>query len=187
MSDKGLIEVKNPSQYFIDDSLKDTYGRAITCIEEGSRSLFVEVQSLVVENKYGNARRTTQGFDNNRLAMLIAIVEKYLGIPLGFNDIYLNIVGGMKLSGRESDLAIIASLISSYSGKKLPDGTVFIGEVGLTGEVRHVPRIESRLKEIKQMNYSKVITSQKNALEFKGKFPFEIIGISKAKDLTGLI
>jgi DNA repair protein RadA/Sms len=187
MAEGGLKEVINPSQYFLDDQLEGSYGRCLSCIIEGSRSLFIEVQALVVENKYGNGRRTTQGIDNNRLSMLVAVIEKYMGIPLGMNDIYLNIVGGMKISTRESDLSIIASLLSSYKSKPIDNSTVFIGEVGLTGEVRSVPHMEMRLKEMGQLNYKTVVTSQKVARELKGKYPLEIIGIKRVKDLEGLL
>ena len=187
MREKGLEEVKNPSQYFLDDQLKESFGRSLTCIIEGSRSLFVEIQALVVDNKFGNGRRTTQGVDNNRLSMMVAVIEKYFGLPLGFNDIYLNVVGGMKLSSRESDLAIIASLLSSYRGKPIDSSTIFVGEVGLTGEVRSVPQMEMRIKEMAQLNYKRVVTSEKTARELKGKFDIEIIGLRQARDIENLI
>lgn len=187
MQSVGLVEVSNPSQYFLDDKLEGSYGRSLTCVLEGSRSLFVEIQALVVENRFGNGRRTTQGLDSNRLAMLVAIIEKYFGIPLGYNDIYVNVVGGMKLFTRESDLSIIASLLSSYRSRPIDDSIVFLGEVGLTGEVRSVPQIDVRLKEIAQLNYKKVITSKKSAEKYKGKFKIDIIGIQRAGELDKII
>lgn len=187
MKERGLDEVKNPSQYFLDDQLTGSYGRSLTCIIEGSRSLFVEIQALVVENKFGNGRRTTQGIDSNRVAMMVAVIEKYFGIPLGFNDIYLNVVGGMKLVSRESDLSIIASLLSSYRSKPIDSSTVFVGEVGLTGEVRTVPQMEMRIKEMAQLNYKRVVTSEKMAKELKGKYDIEVVGIRAARDLDSLI
>ncbi len=187
MKESGLDEVKNPSQYFLDDQLQDSYGRSLTCIIEGSRSLFVEIQALVVENKFGNGRRTTQGVDNNRLAMMVAVIEKYFRLPLGFNDIYLNVVGGMKLISRESDLSIIASLLSSYRSRPIDSSTIFVGEVGLTGEVRSIPQMEMRVKEMAQLNYKKVVTSEKTAKELKGKFNIEIIGLKKAKDIESIL
>jgi DNA repair protein RadA/Sms len=187
MKENGLQEVKNPSQFFLDEELEGAFGRSLTCILEGSRSLFVEIQALVVENKFGNGRRTTQGVDNNRLAMMVAVIEKYFGIPLGFNDIYLNVVGGMKLSSRESDLSIIASLISSYRLKPIDPNTVFVGEVGLTGEVRSVPMMEARIKEMAQLNYKRVITSEKTSRELKGKFKIDLVGIRSAKEIEKYI
>jgi DNA repair protein RadA/Sms len=187
MKESGLAEVTNPSQYFLDDQLKDSFGRSLTCIIEGSRSLFVEVQALVVDNKFGNGRRTTHGIDNNRLSMMVAVIEKYFGLPMGFNDIYLNVVGGMKLNNRESDLSIIASLLSSYRSKPIDSSTIFVGEVGLTGEVRSIPQMEMRIKEMAQLNYKKVVTSEKTARELKGKFDIEIIGLRQARDLDQFI
>jgi DNA repair protein RadA/Sms len=187
MKESGLDEVKNPSQYFLDDHMQDSYGRSLTCIIEGSRSLFVEIQALVVENKFGNGRRTTQGVDNNRLAMMVAVIEKYFGLPLGFNDIYLNVVGGMKLISRESDLSILASLLSSYRSKPIDSSTIFVGEVGLTGEVRSIPQMEMRIKEMAQLNYKRVVTSEKTANELKGKYNIEIIGLRKARDIESII
>ncbi len=187
MKESGLDEVKNPSQYFLDDQLEGSYGRSLTCIIEGSRSLFVEIQALVVENKFGNGRRTTQGVDNNRLAMMVAVIEKYFGLPLGFNDIYLNVVGGMKLISRESDLSIIASLLSSYRSKPIDSGTIFVGEVGLSGEVRSIPQMEIRIKEMAQLNYKRVVTSEKTARELKGKYEIELIGLKSARDIENVI
>ncbi len=188
MEEFGLKEVPNPSQYFLDDQLKDSYGRSLTCILEGTRPLFIEIQALVVENKFGNGRRTTQGIDQNRLSMMVAIIEKYFEIPLSYNDIYLNVVGGFKLTSRESDLSIIASLLSSYKNKSIDTAEIFLGEVGLTGEVRSVPMIESRLKEIEQLNYKVVYTSYNSAEKYKTKFKkLKIIGLKRAKDLENFL
>lgn len=187
MQEKGLVEIKNPSQYFLEQSLPGSFCRSITCILEGSRSLFVEIQALVVENKFAVGRRTTQGLDSNRVALLVAVIDKYLGIPLSYNDIYVNVVGGMKLSTRENDLSVIASLLSSYYQKPIDSDTLFLGEVGLTGEVRSVPMMEVRLKEIAQMNYKKVITSKRAAVDLKGRFNVELIGITNASELKALL
>ncbi len=187
MQEKGLVEIKNPSQYFLEQSLPGSFGRSLTCILEGTRSLFVEIQALVVENKFAVGRRTTQGLDSNRVALLVAVIDKYLGIPLSYNDIYVNVVGGMKLSSRENDLSVIASLLSSYYQTAISSDTIFLGEVGLTGEVRSVPMMEMRLKEIAQMNYKRVITSKRIADDLKGKYKLELIGISKASELKGLL
>lgn len=187
MRETGLVEIKNPSQYFLEQSLPGSYGRSLTCILEGSRSLFVEIQALVVENKFAVGRRTTQGLDSNRVALLVAVIDKYLGIPLSYNDIYVNVVGGMKLSTRENDLSVIASLLSSYFQTPIPNDTLFIGEVGLTGEVRSVPMMEMRLKEVAQMNYKRVITSKRAAEDLKGKYKLELVGITKASELKDLL
>jgi DNA repair protein RadA/Sms len=187
MQETGLREIQNPSQYFLEQSLPGSYGRSLTCILEGSRSLFVEIQALVVENKFAVGRRTTQGLDSNRVALLVAVIDKYLGIPLSYNDIYVNVVGGMKLTTRENDLSVIASLLSSYFQTAIPNDTIFLGEVGLTGEVRSVPMMEMRLKEIAQMNYKRVITSKRAAEDFKGKYKLDLVGVTKASELKNLL
>ena len=187
MNDKGLQEIGNPSQYFIDSFIQDTFGRSLSCILEGTRPIFVEIQALVVENKFGSGKRVTQGLDNNRLSLLVAVIDKYFDTPISFNDIYINVVGGIKLHSRESDLSIITSLLSSFYGSPIQNNTVFIGEVGLTGEVRRVPLMENRLRELEQLNYKKVVTSKKVADEFNDKYELEIIGIEKAVELKSLL
>jgi DNA repair protein RadA/Sms len=187
MHEDGLMQVHNPSQYFLSSSLKEAYGRSLTCILEGSRPIFVEIQALAVESRFGNGRRTTQGVDSNRLSLLVAVIDKYFEVPLSLNDIYLNVVGGIKLNSRESDLAIISSLLSSYRGKKINDEIVLIGEVGLTGEVRSVPMMETRLKELEHLNYKKVITCKKTSKDLSGKYKLQIIGIEKAQELETLL
>ncbi len=187
MRESGLREVENPSQYFLDQSLTESFGRSLSCVMEGSRVLFVEIQALVVENKFGTGRRVSQGLDTNRVALLVAVIDKYVGIPLSYNDIYVNIVGGLKLQGREADLSVVASLLSSYYAKPIAQDTLFLGEVGLTGEVRSIPMMESRIKESAQMNYKRIITSVRAAKEYKGKAGIEIVGIAKASDLKNIL
>lgn len=187
MSGLGLKQVTNPSNYFIDDKSQDSFGRSITCLLEGTRSIFVEIQSLVVENKYGNGRRTGQGIDSNRLSLLIAVIEKYFQIPLSYSDVYLNVVGGLRLNGREADLSIIASALSSNYQIPVALDTILLGEVGLTGEVRNVPLIEKRVNDAKQMGYDKVICSRREKEKLKNIKGIEVIYIDKAVDLKKLL
>jgi DNA repair protein RadA/Sms len=186
MCEDGLNEVLNPSQFFIEDHLPGAYGRSLSCLYEGSRGIFIELQALVIENKFGNGRRNSQGIDQNRLSMLIAIIEKYFSIPLSFNDIFINVIGGIKLNNRETDLAIISALLSSFLKKPIDDSIIFIGEVGLTGEVRSLQNAEERFKEIDRMNYKVLVTSFKIQQKLKDKFPntnVNIIGIKEAIEL----
>jgi DNA repair protein RadA/Sms len=149
------------------------------------------VQALVTENKYGVGRRTTQGVDSNRVAMLVAVLEKYFELPFSFCDIYINVVGGIKLEGREGDLAIISALLSSYDKKPLPEKMVYIGEVGLTGEVRPVPQVERRVKEVFKLGYTSVCLSKKNLDKLKAiieeskksDHPLEVVSLEKIADL----
>jgi DNA repair protein RadA/Sms len=186
MNQDGLNQVENPSSYFIDEKDDLSYGRSLSCLMEGTRTLFVEIQALVNENKYGNGRRTGQGVDSNRLSLLIAVIEKYFQIPLSFQDVYLNVVGGLKLNSRESDLSIIASVMSSYYMKPIPLDTIFIGEVGLTGEVRPVPFIEKRVHDAKQLSYKKIIVSARDLGKVDKIKDVQIIGIKKAEELKRL-
>lgn len=187
MSETGLQEVENPSHCFIETTDNKSFGKSVSCILEGSRPLFVEVQSLVVENKFGSGRRTTQGIDSSRLSLLIAVIDKYFEVPLSINDIYANVVGGLKLTTRETDLSVIAALLSSFHEQPLPNDVIFIGEVGLTGEVRSVPKTESRLKEVEKMNFRQVITSTKAANEYRDKYSIEIFGINQAVEIRPLL
>ena len=187
MSEEGLNEVRNPSQYFIDNSFEDAYGRSITCLTEGSRTLFVEVQALVTENKYGNGRRTTQGIDQNRLSMLVAIIEKYFEIPLGFHDIYVNIVGGLKVNNRDADLSIIAAILSSYYSKPLDEKTVFLGEVGLTGEVRKSKMLTPKVNEMEALEYRQLVTGKLTDNISNKKFTVGIKEIQKVIDLKEIL
>jgi DNA repair protein RadA/Sms len=187
MRDNKLQEVTNISQLFIEGDLLNSFGRSITTVNEGSRSLFVEVQALVVENKFAVGRRITQGIESNRISLLVAVVDKYFSIPLSFNDIFVNVAGGLKLSSRDTDLAVLVSLLSSYFSKVVSSEYVFLGEIGLTGEVRSVPNIDSRLREISQLKYKKVLTSKKTADEYQGKYSIKIEGINKATDILDIL
>ncbi|MBT3585532.1 MAG: DNA repair protein RadA [Halobacteriovoraceae bacterium] len=171
MKEEGLFSVSNPSKLFTANSFGKWSGRSLTCITEGSRSLFVEIQSLITDGKYGVGKRTTQGLDSNRLSLLVAICEKHCLVSLGLSDVFINIVGGIKLDSRESDLAVIASLLSSLRKFCIPPGTIFIGEVGLTGEIRASNRLECRLKECQLMGYNLVFLSEHAIKEVQGKFP----------------
>lgn len=183
MSHAGLIEVKNPSKYFINDD-EYSYGKTLSCILEGTRPLLIESQALVVGNKFGAGRRIANGLDSNRVIMIVAIIEKYMGITLSENDIYVNIAGGLKLTQRESDLSLLVSIISSYKKNKIQPGTVYIGEVGLTGEVGSVPQIEKRLNELNHLNLKKLFVSSKSKREINpNKYSFEILEIDNVKNL----
>ena len=187
MTAQGLDEIRNPSQFFLEEQLKKSYGRSITCILEGTRPILVETQALVTNNKFGSGRRVTQGIDSNRLSMLIAVIEKYFDLLISDQDFYINVVGGLKLTGRESDLSLIASILSSFKSKPIDSSILFLGEVGLTGEIRSCSQMEIRLKEMESLNYKKLVTSKKTFKEFHKKFDIEIIGLENAKDLENYL
>jgi DNA repair protein RadA/Sms len=153
MNSKGLKEVVNPSELFLSEMDQDVSGNAVTCVMEGSRPLLVEVQALVTPSNYGTPQRTASGFDQRRLSLLLAVLEKRAGLQLSGQDVYLNIAGGMKISDTAADLAVVCALASSYRDRPLLQNTFVIGEVGLGGEVRLVPHLDQRLNEGSKMGF----------------------------------
>ncbi len=155
MDSSGLKDAKSMSERFFNkEQLKA--GSALTVIMEGSRPIVIEVQALVTES-YANPKRSSTGFDSNRLNMLLALLEKKLDLPLGTYDIYINIVGGIKVSETSADLAVIAAILSSFRDRELSSKTLFLGEVSLTGEIRDVPNLLGRLKEAQTQGFQKAI------------------------------
>lgn len=157
MSGQGLVEVLDPSYVFLSASLPDSNGTAITASFEGSRPLLIEVQALVALSGAGYPRRMASGIDQNRLALIIAVLEKKTGYNLGACDVYLKVTGGVFLKDPSVDLGIAAAIISSYKEQPLALDMVFIGELSLTGQIRSVPFIDLRLKEVEKMGYKKVV------------------------------
>ena len=159
MNKDGLDDAKSMAgKFFNKDKLQS--GSALTVIMEGSRPIIIEVQALVSES-YGHAKRSSTGFDNNRLNMLLALLEKKLDLPLGTHDVFINISGGIKINEPSADLAIIAAILSSYRDRELSAQTLFLGEVSLTGEIREVSSISQRLKEMETQGFKKAIVPTK--------------------------
>lgn len=161
MRNDGFSEVTNPSGLFV--NLEEEQGCCVSCILEGTRPILVEIQSLVSKTNFGNPRRTAGGFDTNRLILLLALMEKKNRIVMSTQDVYLNVVGGLKIEDRASDLAVAMSIVSSYLNKLLPEKTAFIGELSLTGEIRPVPQIDKRIIECKKMGFKRVFIPVTNA------------------------
>ena len=159
MNKNGLNDAKTIGSKFYNKS-KLQAGSALTILLEGSRPIVVEIQALVAES-YGGARRSSTGFDNNRLSMLLALLEKKLDLPLGTYDVYINVSGGIKINEPSADLAVIAAILSSYRNRELSSKTVFLGEVSLTGEIRDVSNLSLRLKEMQTQGFSKAIIPAK--------------------------
>lgn len=177
MFDKGLKEVPNPSLMLISGKPKNTAGTCIACVMEGSRPILAEVQGLVSTSAYGTGRRMSTGFDYNRLAMLIAVLEKRSGYYFANCDAYVNVVGGLKLDEPASDLSVSLALISSLKDTPIKDDVLAIGEIGLGGELRAVSYCEQRIKEAERLGFKKIIIPKHNfkSLDsFKGNI--EIIG-----------
>ncbi|MEA3490522.1 MAG: DNA repair protein RadA [Campylobacterota bacterium] len=155
MNKEGLNDAKSMAgKFFNKEKLQS--GSALTVIMEGSRPIIIEVQALVSES-YGHPKRSSTGFDNSRLTMLLALLEKKLDLPLGTYDVFINISGGIKINEPSADLAIIAAILSSYRNRELSTETLFIGEVSLTGEIREVSGLTQRLKEIKTQGFTKAV------------------------------
>ena len=171
MTSAGLDEVENPSELFLAERTANTAGTAIFPSMEGSRPILVEVQALVSKANFGTPQRNTNGIDGRRLSMLLAVLEKRLGNIMGMNDVFVNLVGGLKIQDPAADLAIISAVASSSKDNVIADGTVLVGEVGLTGEVRSVARIDQRLQEAAALGFKKAIipvTNLKNKKSFNG-------------------
>jgi len=158
MTEKGLREILNPSQFFAnrDGGNENKKGSAVVCIMEGKRPILAEVQALVTPPNYsGNSQRRTTGLDYNRASLLLAVLEKQLELNLGGADVYLNVVGGFSVNETAADLGVIAAVLSSYSNLPLGSGGVFVGEVGLSGEVRPVKNLSARLNEVSKLGYER--------------------------------
>ncbi|NOQ31238.1 MAG: DNA repair protein RadA [Helicobacteraceae bacterium] len=160
MRAEGLVSAKDISSRFF-DAAKDQSGSALTVVMEGSRPIVLEVQALVAESYASNPKRQATGFDNNRLNMLLALLERKLEIPLNNYDVFINITGGIKVMETSADLAILAAIISSFRNRAVSKETLFIGEVSLVGDVREVSQLDSRLKEAKMLNITKALVPKK--------------------------
>ena len=163
MGNTGLKEVKNPSAMFLSRSDKPSSGSVVTVIWEGTRPLLVEIQALVTESQYGNPRRLAVGLDQNRLAMLLAVLTRHAGIFTANDEIYANVVGGIKVTETASDLAILVGVVSSLKDKIIPHEIVFFGEIGLNGEIRPVANGYARLNEAAKHGFKKAVIPKANA------------------------
>lgn len=167
MNNNGLEVVENPSALLLSERPAHTSGSTIFGSIEGSRPLMLEIQALVSKSNYAVSRRTTAGFDTGRLALLSAVIEKRLAIPLSTQDIYINIVGGLAAQEPAADLAVVASLLSSFQSKALDSQLVIFGEVGLTGEVRSVSQIDLRIKEAMKLGFKNFCIPKGNMKDVK--------------------
>ncbi len=165
MGDGGLTEVENPSKMLLSGRPEETPGTCVTCVMEGARPVLAEVQALVVGSAAGNPRRTSNGFDYNRAAMLLAVLEKRGGLKLSTCDAYLNIIGGLQLDEPAADLAAVVALASSYLDKPVPGDLAAVGEVGLTGELRSVSQLSQRVAEVRRLGFKHCVIPARQGLE----------------------
>lgn len=188
MLDKGLAEVENPSQMLLSGRPLNVSGTCVACVMEGSRPILAEVQALAAKTSYSAPRRMTTGFDFNRLSILIAVLEKRLGIFMGSLDIYLNIVGGFRLDEPAADLPVAMALYSGIMDKPIDETVISFGEIGLGGELRSVSHAAQRIREAERMGFTKVIIPKHNASQINPKdYDIEIIPAATVKQAFGAI
>lgn len=184
MQQKGLIEITNPSEILLDHHDEPVSGIARASMVEGIRPLLIETQALVSTSTYGTPQRSSTGFDLRRLHMLLAVLEKKAGFRLAAKDVFLNIAGGLKVTDTATDLAVICAILSSSNDYPIPFVDCFSGEVGLSGEIRSVSRIEQRISEAEKMGFTRIFVSRYNRFtEQGGKSKIEVVQITKVEHL----
>ncbi len=188
MTGQGMRAVSNPSEILITQKEDQLSGIAIAATIEGMRPLLIETQALVTQSVYGTPQRTVSGFDLRRLQLLLAVLEKRGGFHFGVKDVFINIAGGIKAEDPSIDLAIVSALLSSYEDVALPQHICFAGEVGLSGEIRAVNRIEQRIAEAEKLGFEKIIVSKYNTKSLaKLKSSIEVIALGKVEELYQLL
>ncbi len=188
MTAGGLREVSNPSEVFLSDRAIDLPGTAIATTIEGVRPLLLEIQALVSPSPYGNPQRSANGFDQRRMSMLLAVLEKRSGLRMGVNDVFLNVTGGIRVDDPAVDLAVVSALASSYHDMIIDSKTCFAAEVGLSGEIRPVNRIEQRISEADKLGFTQIIISASNSKSLPRKdFSVKIKPVSRLQDVWKII
>jgi len=187
MKDSGLVEVLSPSEFFLSERTLPASGSVVVPSLEGSRPILVELQSLVVATNFGIPRRTAQGIDANRISLLVAVMEKRLGFHLFSHDIFVNIVGGIRIEEPGADLGVIAAIASSFRDKLIDPETVVFGEVGLGGEVRGISQSEVRVKEAARLGFKRCLLPKQNQEKIKGMKGIELIGVRTVQEAMGIL
>lgn len=189
MSGNGLNEVANPSEYMLEGRPEEEPGSVITTVMEGTRPILVEVQALVCQTNFNLPRRTAAGVDYNRVNLLMAVMEKRLGVSLAGCDAYVNVAGGMRISEPGIDLAIVLALLSSYKNKAIDSKTIAFGEIGLTGEVRSVSMLTQRIREAEKLGYEVCIVPKARAPRSKEELPkkMRLVEVGNIRELAALL
>ncbi|WP_010095810.1 DNA repair protein RadA [Ornithinibacillus scapharcae] len=186
MKEEGLREVKNPSEIFLEERSKGAAGSTVVASMEGTRPVLVEIQALISPSSFGNPRRMANGLDNNRVPLLMAVLEKRVGMMLQNQDAYLKVAGGVKLDEPAIDLAVTISIASSFRDIPTRPDDIFIGEVGLTGEIRRVSRIEQRVQEAAKLGFKRVICPKNNLDGWTIPKGIEVIGIQSVQEALNI-
>ncbi|MFA5005255.1 MAG: DNA repair protein RadA [Candidatus Omnitrophota bacterium] len=188
MSSAGLMEVKNPSEIFLSERPENVSGSVVTAVLEGSRPLLVEIQSLVTRSNFGYPQRKAQGFDFNRLALLVAVLEKRMGLALSSEDIFVNVAGGIKIGDPAADLAVCSVIASAFKEKQVKPQTVVLGEVGLSGEVRSISQALLRLNEAQKLGFKHCLMPKSSCKNMKlESCDIEILPVSSLKEAFGVL
>jgi len=186
MTEQGLREVKNPSAIFLSRGEELTSGSVVMVVWEGTRPLLVEIQALVDDSQYGNPRRVAVGLDQNRLSMLLAVLHRHGGLQLGDQDVFANVVGGVRVMETGVDLALLLAIVSSFRDKPLPKDLVVFGEVGLSGEIRPVPNGQERLREAAKHGFRRAIVPQANCPK-SAMGDMEVTGVKKLSEALAVL
>jgi DNA repair protein RadA/Sms len=187
MRDTGLSEVKNPSELFLSERSTGASGSTVVASIEGTRPLLIEVQALVTSTNYGVPQRNTTGFDYRRLGLLLAVLEKRIGVNLGQFDVFVNIVGGIRIDEPAVDLGIAMSILSSKQDIPIDSQTVIIGEIGLGGEVRTINQIERRLQEAAKLGFKRLILPKNNLKNIHRKPEIELFGVERIEEAVDIL
>jgi DNA repair protein RadA/Sms len=187
MRQNGLVEVENPSEFMLNGKSEHASGSVVACSMEGTRPILIEIQALVCGSSFGVPRRTAAGTDYNRVNLLMAVLEKRLGLHLSNYDAYVNIAGGVKMNEPAIDLGIVMAIVSSYKNKTVDEKTIVFGEVGLSGEVRAVSMPEQRVAEAKKLGFETCIMPEVSKAMVKGIQGIKIIGVKNIGDAVGLL
>ncbi len=187
MRQTGLVEVENPSEYMLSGKPENASGSVVACSMEGTRPILIEIQALVCKSGFGMPRRTAAGTDYNRVNLLMAVLEKRIGLPLSEYDAYVNIAGGIKMNEPAIDLGIVVAIISSYKNRAVDEKTVVFGEVGLSGEIRAVSMPEQRVSEAKKLGFESCIIPQVSMDMVKGVKGIKIYGVRTINDVMNLM
>lgn len=182
MKEKGLAEVSNPSAVFLAERPADSPGSVVTASMEGTRPILIELQALASSTSFGTPRRTILGLDQNRVALLTAVMEKKLGMHLMGHDIFMNVAGGVKVDEPAVDMAIVSAVASSFLDKSIPDSTIVLGEVGLTGEVRAIGQVDTRVAEAWKMGFTRCLLPQNNLKRLPDTEGMTLTGITTVEE-----
>jgi DNA repair protein RadA/Sms len=187
MKDQGLDEVANPSAVFLSERPANAPGSAVTASMEGTRPILVELQALASGTSFGTPRRTILGLDSNRVALLAAVMEKQLGMHLMGYDIFMNVAGGVKVIEPAVDLAIVSAIASSFLDKPIANGTIVLGEVGLTGEVRAIAQVDTRVAEAGKMGFNRCVVPEGNFKRIRGIDGIKVAGIKSVSEAVDML